>query len=91
MRRSKSLRWLVALVAAALFLGACASSSDSGSGSDGGEGEDNVQPIVAGWANPVDPTPTTGGTLNVTLPSPPSGLDPNSGTLGLTTQGPIFT
>jgi peptide/nickel transport system substrate-binding protein len=92
MLRSRARQLIVGLVAAALLLGACASEESGGGGSDdpagGGAASNQIQ---AGWSNEPELEPTSGGTLEVTLAAPPPGLDPNSGTLGLPTQGPVFT
>lgn len=78
-------------VAGALLLGACASDDSSGD-DDGGEGttpetEETSSVIQAGWVNETDLETTQGGTLDVTLPAAPFGLDPTVASLGVTTGG----
>lgn len=79
----------LALVAGALLLGACAkdegSSSSSGATTGGSEAAGTV--IKAGWVNETDVQTKQGGTMRVTLPAAPFGLDPTVASLGVTTGG----
>lgn len=76
-------------VLGALLLGACASDSDEGGSSPDDTAADAVEAsaIQPGWVNEVDLEETTGGTLDITLPSPLLGLDPTTSSLGVTTGG----
>jgi peptide/nickel transport system substrate-binding protein len=91
----KRSRFVALALAASLIFGACASdeSSSGGGGSDGSQavaGEEGSL-IQAGWVNRPDLQSTQGGTLQVTLPAPPSGLDPAIASLGVTTGGAPLT
>ena len=83
-------------LAGMLVLGACASDEGEQAESEG-EGTETTQPeesgpiIQAGWVNETDLEPTTGGTLQVTLPAAPFGLDPTVASLGVTTGGAPLT
>lgn len=98
MQRNLSVRARLGVVAlaGALLLGACASDDDSEettsagdkteeAGRDGGETGGSV--IKAGWVNKTDLESESGGTLRVTLPAAPAGLDPTVASLGVTTGG----
>jgi peptide/nickel transport system substrate-binding protein len=97
--RSMRTKLGVVALAAALLLGACASDDDEGaSGSSSGSTEEarggeetGGQIIKAGWVNETDLEPATGGTLRVTLPAAPFGLDPTVASLGVTTGGAPLT
>jgi peptide/nickel transport system substrate-binding protein len=82
---------IAALVALALLATGCASDDTTSSSGGTGAGSGTETPIRAGWVNATELEPSTGGTLEVTLPARPGGLDPNTSTLGLVTQGPILT
>lgn len=89
-------RWGALLLAGMLVLGACASDDEGAQAeADGPEGTTEVEeqgPVIqAGWVNETDLEPTTGGTLQVTLPAAPFGLDPTVASLGVTTGGAPLT
>jgi peptide/nickel transport system substrate-binding protein len=75
----------------ALLIAGCASEESGGGDTTDSTGEptsvDSGSIVKAGWVNETDLEPTTGGTLQVTLPTPPSGLDPTVASLGVTTGG----
>ena len=88
----KRTRFGALALAGALLLGACASddsssSDDTGNGGTSGEAEETTSVIQAGWVNETDLETTQGGTLDVTLPAAPFGLDPTVASLGVTTGG----
>lgn len=99
--RSKRTMFGVVALAAVLLLGACASDdkddeASAGSGSaateeERGAEEAGGQIIKAGWVNETDLEPAEGGTLRVTLPAAPAGLDPTVASLGVTTGGAPMT
>lgn len=97
MRRKISVRARLgaATIAGALLLGACASDGDSGAAktkdTTGKGGRDSGSVIKAGWVNETDLEPATGGTMQVTLPAAPFGLDPTVASLGVTTGGAPLT
>lgn len=98
MQRNLSVRARLGVVAlaGALLLGACASdeseeASTEGTTEQSGGGGDTGSVIKAGWVNKTDLEPAEGGTLRVTLPAAPFGLDPTVASLGVTTGGAPLT
>jgi peptide/nickel transport system substrate-binding protein len=89
-RPSRRRVWAVWLVLVALLLGACASEESTSDGPEGTVGDGDVPVVQAGWANETDLEPTTGGTANVTLATPPTSLDPKTASYGLTTEGTVL-
>lgn len=91
-------RLVAVVLAGALFVGACASKDDKTTTGDTGQETGSSTPaapdelaIQAGWVNEVDPAPATGGTLAVTLPAAPFGLDPAIASHGIPTGGAPLT
>ena len=86
MQRNLSVRARLGVVAlaGALLLGACASDDSDETTSAGGKteqagrdgGESGGSVIKSGWVNETDLESAEGGTLRVTLPAAPFGLDP---------------
>ena len=94
MRTTKAMRTRLGavVIAGAMLLGACAGDDSSSSDGDSGGTTDTTAVdsgtvIKQGWVNEADVAESTGGTLEVTMPSPPLGLDPTVASHGVSSGG----